>query len=203
MQVARFSHSYDLSQHRASDDVTNCEVFDHLSASYRDTLDYIRSTVESNSETVVRVVVDRPFYPVENEGEFLRFHYALRRVLSAKHVVSLLTYPLHTMSDSLGFHLPQLSNYSIEVESLPRDKTSVYKDYHGILHLHKIDSTCSFTRPQSDMSDRFFKVQRKKFVIEKMHLPPDLSETVSRSSSSGGGGGGGCGGSGGNSPLDF
>ena len=117
-----------------------------------------------------------------DEAAFLRFQYNLRKITAQKNVVTLCLYPTRTMSDSLAFHLNQLFNYVLSVESLPRDKKSVFKDYHGILHLQKIDNMCSFTMPLFDLTDRFFKVQRKKFIIEKMHLPPDLSETVSRSS---------------------
>ena len=88
------------------------------------------------------------------------------------------------MSDFISFSLVHLYNYVLGVESLPRDKKSVFKDYHGILHINKLDNICSFTMPLNDVTDRFFKVQRKKFIIEKMHLPPDLSETVSRSANS-------------------
>lgn len=72
----------------------------------------------------------------------------------------------------------------MSIKSLPRDKTSVFKDYHGILSIIRIDNMNTFTMPIHDLTDRFFKIQRKKFIIEKMHLPPDLSETVSRTTPS-------------------
>jgi elongator complex protein 4 len=121
-------------------------------------------------------------FPVLDEPAFIRFHYNLRRLTALKNVVTFCLYPPKTLSDSLTFQLNQLYNYVLSVESLPRDKKSVFKDYHGILHLQKIANMCTFTMPLHDVTDRFFKVQRKKFIIEKMHLPPDLSETVSRSS---------------------
>lgn len=121
-------------------------------------------------------------FPVDDEATFIRFHYCLRRLIAQKNVVLMCLYPTGVMSDFSSFHLQELFNNVLSVESLPRDKKSVFKDYHGILHLDRIDNMCTFTMPNYDMTDRFFKVQRKKFIIEKMHLPPDLSETVSRSS---------------------
>ena len=91
-------------------------------------------------------------------------------------------YPSLHQSESLIFNLSQHFNYALTVKSLPKKDDSVYKDYHGILKLDKIDNMNTFTMPLNDLSDRFFKIKRKKFIIEKMHLPPDLSETVSRSS---------------------
>ncbi|XP_063681610.1 elongator complex protein 4-like [Bolinopsis microptera] len=180
----RFSHSYDMSQQRPSEDISNCRIFTNSDPSYDDLYIFIESAVHDNEDNVVRIVLDRPMFPVADEAAFLRFHYNLRKLSAKKNVVTLCLYPVRTMSDSLSFYLTQLYNYVLSVESLPRDKKSIFKDYHGILHLVKVANMCTFTMPLHDMTDRFFKVQRKKFIIEKMHLPPDLSETVSRSSNS-------------------
>lgn len=180
----RFSHSYDMSQQRPSEDLSNCRIFTKSDPSYDDLYNFIETAVHENEDNVVRIVLDRPMFPVTDEAAFLRFHYNLRKLCAKKNVVTLCLYPVRTMSDSLSFYLTQLYNYVLSVESLPRDKKSIFKDYHGILHLVKVANMCTFTMPLHDMTDRFFKVQRKKFIIEKMHLPPDLSETVSRSSNS-------------------
>ena len=181
---SRFSHSYDLSQQRSLEDLKNCRLFSKSDATYKDILQFIDSVVKENEDNVVRVVLDRPMFPVIDEAAFVRFHYNLRKITAQKNVVTLCIYPTQTLSDSLSFNLTQLFNYVLGVEALPRDKKSVFKDYHGILHITKLDNMCSFTMPIHDVTDRFFKVQRKKFIIEKMHLPPDLSETVSRSTNS-------------------
>lgn len=178
---SRFSHSYDLSQQRSLEELKNCRLFSKSDATYKDILQYVKTVVKENEDNVVRVVLDRPMYPIEDEAKFLRFHYNLRKITAQKNVVTLCIYPTQTLSDSVTFSLDQLYNYVLGVEALPRDKKSVFKDYHGILHIVKLDNMSSFTMPLHDVTDRFFKVQRKKFIIEKMHLPPDLSETVSRS----------------------
>jgi len=179
---SRFSHSFDLSQQRPPEDLTNCRIYQNSEPSYEDIIHYIESIVQENEDNLVRLVLDRPMFPVLDEPAFIRFHYNLRRLTALKNVVTFCLYPSKTLSDSLTFQLNQLYNYVLSVESLPRDKKSVFKDYHGILHLQKIANMCTFTMPLHDVTDRFFKVQRKKFIIEKMHLPPDLSETVIRSS---------------------
>ena len=184
---SRYSHSYDLSQHRSPEDIAQCHVIPTCS-SHSDLIKYLEQIVGDHDSTVVRIVLDRPVFPVADESEFIRFHYHLRRVTAGKNVVMLCVYPIKVMSEYLSFHLPQLFNNVINVQSLPRDKNSVFKDYHGRLRLIKIDNVCSFTMPLYDVTDRFFKVLRKKFIIEKMYLPPDLSETVSRSSSASTGG---------------
>ena len=59
----------------------------------------------------------------------------------------------------------------------------MYRDYHGLLNIHKIQGLGSLGPPNmliQDPSQLVFKSKRTKFVIEKFHLPPDLSENVSR-----------------------
>ena len=61
----------------------------------------------------------------------------------------------------------------------------MYKDYHGLLTIHRLPSLGSLAPPAQliqDPSQLVFKSKRTKFVIEKFHLPPDLSENVSRDS---------------------
>eukprot|EP00116_Pleurobrachia_bachei_P003906 sb/3464168/ len=197
---ARYSHSYDLSKHIPTSQLSSCHVIPSTTPA-QEILDQISDHI-TKSESVVRVVLDRPFFPDLEDSSIFRFHYQLRQITNTKNSILLCTYP-DCIPSSLSFSLSSLYNNSLTINSLPRDKTSVYRDYHGIINLNKVDNMCSFTSPTPDMSDRFFKIQRKKFVVEKMHLPPDLSETVSRSSSTNSGSGG-CGGSGGAaSALDF
>ena len=80
-----------------------------------------------------------------------------------------------------------LSDYCVSLQSFEGDEkvNEVYKDYHGLLAIHKLPSLGSLAPPAQliqDPSQLVFKSKRTKFVIEKFHLPPDLSENVSRDS---------------------
>eukprot|EP00039_Didymoeca_costata_P005187 m.79263 g.79263 ORF g.79263 m.79263 type:complete len:399 (+) comp12706_c0_seq1:92-1288(+) len=55
------------------------------------------------------------------------------------------------------------------------------KDYHGYFEMRRFPKINSLTCVMPETLDLVFKLRRKNFVIEKLHLPPDLSETVSRS----------------------
>jgi len=77
------------------------------------------------------------------------------------------------------------SDFVVELESFEGDEVvnPVYKDYHGLLYIHKIPSVGLLAPPNSliqDPSQLVFKSKRTKFIIEKFHLPPDFSENVSR-----------------------
>ena len=78
-----------------------------------------------------------------------------------------------------------LSDYCVSLQSFHGEEkvNEVYKDYHGLLNIHKTQSLASLGPPNmliQDPSQLVFKSKRTKFLIEKFHLPPDLSENVSR-----------------------
>nr|XP_060622250.1 elongator complex protein 4 isoform X2 [Anolis sagrei ordinatus] len=78
-----------------------------------------------------------------------------------------------------------LSDTVVGLESFTgseRETNPLYKDYHGLIHIHQIPRLNSLICDVSDMKDLAFRLKRKLFVIERLHLPPDLSDTVSRTS---------------------
>ncbi|GCC34395.1 hypothetical protein chiPu_0012868 [Chiloscyllium punctatum] len=79
----------------------------------------------------------------------------------------------------------KLSDTVIGLESFnvsERESNPLYKDYHGLLHVRQIPRLNSLICEVPDTKDLAFKLKRKMFTIERLHLPPDLSDTVSRSS---------------------
>lgn len=53
-----------------------------------------------------------------------------------------------------------------------RETNPVFKDYHGLFHVTKISATNSLVQYVPPSLDLAFKLRRKKFIIEKLHLPP-------------------------------
>lgn len=87
---------------------------------------------------------------------------------------------------------------SIEIESFAasdRETNPVFKDYHGLLHIRTLTALDTLAAYCPETLDLAFKLKRKRFVIEKLHLPPELGEsdnntksTLSMGCASGGGG---------------
>lgn len=53
-----------------------------------------------------------------------------------------------------------------------KETNPVFKDYNGLFHITKLsalNTMMPFVPPSIDLA---FKLRRKKFVIEKLHLPP-------------------------------
>ncbi|XP_018423313.1 PREDICTED: elongator complex protein 4 isoform X2 [Nanorana parkeri] len=115
-----------------------------------------------------------------------RFLYALRGLLRSSLSVCFITVPEHLIQNkAITVRVRNLSDTVVGLESFigsERESNLLYKDYHGLLYVHKIPRLNSLICDETDTKDLAFKLKRKLFSIERLHLPPDLSDTVSRSS---------------------
>ncbi|XP_039489595.1 putative elongator complex protein 4 [Drosophila santomea] len=100
--------------------------------------------------------------------------------------VCLITMPMHLIAKydaSLVPKIRQLVDYAIELESFAgseRETHPAFKEYSGLLHLHKMSALNTLAVHMPDTTDLAFKLRRKKFVIEKFHLPPELQESSAK-----------------------
>ncbi|XP_074086523.1 elongator complex protein 4 [Macrotis lagotis] len=115
-----------------------------------------------------------------------RFLYVLRGLLRMSLTACIITVPSHLFQNkAITARIRNLSDTVVGLESFvgsEREANSLYKDFHGLIHIHQIPRLNSLIGDVSDTKDLAFKLQRKVFTIERLHLPPDLSDTVSRSS---------------------
>ncbi|XP_034044593.1 elongator complex protein 4 [Thalassophryne amazonica] len=140
------------------------------------------------------------------------FLYGLRALLRSSLAVAVVTVPSHLIENrALVGSITRLCDNAIALESFKgseRDTNPLYKDYHGLLHVRQVPHLNCLASQLPDHKDLAFKLKRKQFSIERLHLPPDLSDTVSRVSRGELAGaammGSACGsGSSGNKHLDF
>ncbi|XP_077316998.1 elongator complex protein 4 isoform X1 [Lithobates pipiens] len=121
-----------------------------------------------------------------NVHSLTRFLYALRGLLRSSLSVCFITLPAHLIQNkAITVRVRNLSDTVVGLESFigsERESNPLYKDYHGLLYVHKIPRLNSLICDETDTKDLAFKLKRKLFSIERLHLPPDLSDTVSRSS---------------------
>ncbi|KAI9542699.1 Elongator subunit elp4 [Dissostichus eleginoides] len=79
--------------------------------------------------------------------------------------------------------ITRLCDNAIALESFKgseRETNPLYKDYHGLIHVRQVPHLNCLASKLPDHKDLAFKLKRKQFSIERLHLPPDLSDTVSR-----------------------
>ncbi|XP_039211848.1 elongator complex protein 4 isoform X3 [Crotalus tigris] len=122
----------------------------------------------------------------ENLHSLTRFMYALRGLLRSSLSVCIITAPTHLIQNkAIMERVIHLSDTVVGLESFigsERETNPLYKDYHGLIHIRQIPRLNSLICDVSNTKDLAFKLKRKLFVIERLHLPPDLSDTVSRTS---------------------
>nr|CAD7409755.1 unnamed protein product [Timema cristinae] len=76
-----------------------------------------------------------------------------------------------------------LCDVSVRLESFAgsdRETNPVLKDYHGFFHINKLPAINTLASHVPESLDLAFKLRRKKFLIEKLHLPPELQESTER-----------------------
>ncbi|XP_061820222.1 elongator complex protein 4 [Nerophis lumbriciformis] len=112
------------------------------------------------------------------------FLYGLRALLRTSLAVAVVTVPSHLIQNiSQMASITRLCDNAIALESFKgseRETNPLYKDYHGLLHVRQVPHLNCLASQLPDHKDLAFKLKRKQFTIERLHLPPDLSETASR-----------------------
>ncbi|NXW17240.1 ELP4 protein, partial [Circaetus pectoralis] len=115
-----------------------------------------------------------------------KFLYVLRGLLRKSLSACIITVPAHLIQNkAIMERVTNLSDMVVGLESFigsERETNPLYKDYHGLVHVQQIPRLNSLICDVSDTKDLAFRLKRKLFTIERLHLPPDLSDTVSRTS---------------------
>lgn len=124
-----------------------------------------------------------PLWYDENFGEdLLKFLTILRAAVRSSVSVCFITMPMHLVAkydDTLVSKIRNLVDYAIELESFAgsdKETNPAFKEYNGLFHLRKIAAINTLSAYMPETTDLAFKLRRKKFVIEKLHLPPELQD---------------------------
>ncbi|XP_062476307.1 elongator complex protein 4 isoform X1 [Pezoporus occidentalis] len=122
----------------------------------------------------------------EDIHSLTKFLYVLRGLLRKSLSACIITIPAHLIENkAIMERVTNLSDTVLGLESFigsERETNPLYKDYHGLVHVRQIPRLNSLICDVSDTKDLAFRLKRKLFTIERLHLPPDLSDTVSRTS---------------------
>ncbi|CAM5121091.1 unnamed protein product [Eretmochelys imbricata] len=122
----------------------------------------------------------------EDIHSLTKFLYILRGLLRMSLSACIITVPAHLIQNkAIMERVTNLSDMVVGLESFigsERETNPLYKDYQGLIHVHQIPRLNSLICDVSGTKDLAFRLKRKLFTIERLHLPPDLSDTVSRSS---------------------
>ena len=218
--VQRGSHagvSYNLSKKVDKEQVENYKKIRFFSfmdfkrrgnSPFKLILDDVQKLASENSENMLRICINSigsPVWYTENFSEdILNFLARLKAIVRCnENVVCLLTMPLNLLNlidDQLIYRIRKLVDINVNLESfddVDKQTNAVFKQYHGLLHLKKLQSLTALQSHKPDSFDLAFKLKSHRFVIEKLHLPPELQDTNEQTMSCATTGGGG------NKALDF
>lgn len=184
---------------KPNSEVTTANIFKDLLLSIKEKI-YREELLTKNSThipSVLRILLSSLGSPLwsqslinsENYDSSLSwFLSALRSLLRQSYATALITIPTYLFEEKYVIkRIEHCCDVVVHLDSFAGSEKSqnpLFKEYHGMLHVKKVPLINSMCGVSIDTSDLAFKVKRKKFVIEKLHLPPELSDTVSRSQSS-------------------
>ncbi|KAM5247053.1 elongator complex protein 4 [Ctenodactylus gundi] len=178
----------------------------HLAHSYTELLQYIKNTIyeegfggsnpKKKQKNILRIGIQNLGSPLwgddiccaencDHSHNLTKFLYVLRGLLRTSLSVCVITMPTHLIQNKAVIaRVSNLSDTVVGLESFigsERETNPLYKDYHGLIHIRQIPRLNNLNCGESDVKDLAFKLKKKLFTIERLHLPPDLSDTVNRS----------------------
>ncbi|XP_057336221.1 elongator complex protein 4 [Microplitis mediator] len=112
-------------------------------------------------------------------GDLMKFLYCFRSLLRNCYAVGVITVPDIFEDDTIMKRIENLSDTAIALESFAgssKETNPIFKDYHGLLHVKKLSAINTLASHCPESYDLAFKMRRKKFVIEILHLPPDFGD---------------------------
>ncbi|XP_058835669.1 elongator complex protein 4 [Topomyia yanbarensis] len=148
---------------------------------------------------------DQNFFP-----DAIKFLTILKSIVRNTLSCCLITLPAHLfrhLENSQQYaRLIDQTDYCVALESFAgsdKETNPAFKEYHGLLDIVKLSALNSLAAFTPETRDLAFKLRRRKFVIEKLHLPPELGDDSSDARGLKAAQTMSCSGGGGNSKLDF
>lgn len=91
---------------------------------------------------------------------------------------------LYFLKDPTLLHrVRNLVDFAIELESFAgseKETNAVFKEYNGLFFIRKMTALNTLASHTPETYDLAFKLRRRRFVIEKLHLPPELQDSEQR-----------------------
>ncbi|KAI6649758.1 Elongator complex protein 4-like [Oopsacas minuta] len=194
----KFCHSFDLT-HKLDYNTfvrenPNLTMINNRSSStaklqYSQLLQSIRDNLNT-ANGVIRIVLQHMGSVLwDNSGpdgsrEFIKFLFNIRALTRCYPVTFLLSYPTYNHSEIYLNRIRYLSDavYRLECfQSSDKEVSPLFSDYHGLFHLVKLPKINSLQSFIPETLNFGFKAKKRKFVIEKLHLPPELGEDDKKS----------------------
>ncbi|XP_012061779.1 PREDICTED: elongator complex protein 4 [Atta cephalotes] len=157
----------------------------------RDGQYFLSETPEQKTKKILRIAIhslgsrlwlsDTEKY---SDSDLLKFLYCFRALLRNSYAVGIVTIPVNNFNSNFAIErIEHISDIAIRLESFAGSAKALnplYKEYHGLLHIKKLCALNGLSHGNSQHRDLAFKLRRKKFLIEILHLPPEFEDTSQR-----------------------
>ena len=193
--AVKFCHSFDLShkldyntfvRENANFTAINNTADSTARMDYSRLLQSIRESLDTvPNKGVVRVVLQHvgsviwSNYGPDGSREFLKFLFNIRALTRSHPITCLLSYPPYNHSELDLNRIRYLGDVVYRLECFQSSEKAVsplFSEYHGLFHLVKLPKINSLQSFIPETLNFGFKAKKRKFVIEKLHLPPELGE---------------------------
>ncbi|CAG9765522.1 unnamed protein product [Ceutorhynchus assimilis] len=127
------------------------------------------------------------------------FIFCLRALVRSAHAVAVITIPSYLYDEESIERCIHSSDIAMKLQSFSGtelEHNQSLQDYNGFFYLTKLAAINSLASKHPGTAEYVFKLRRKKFNIEVLHLPPDIQDDKDKKPSLMCGGGG-------NNKLDF
>lgn len=111
------------------------------------------------------------------------FLFCLRALIRNALAVVVLTIPGKIINSDTVNRCIHTSDIAVRLHSFagtPLEENASLSDYHGFFYVTKLPAINTLVAKEIGATDFVFKLRRKKFVVEKLHLPPELGDSNER-----------------------
>ncbi|XP_014249203.1 elongator complex protein 4 isoform X2 [Cimex lectularius] len=136
-----------------------------------------------DDKSILRVAIQNlgSFFWNNNQKEIPRFLFRLRSICHSSRAVFLITMPKHLMEeDYFSTRSEQMSDIVISLEALNGDANPLYSEYNGLIKFIKVSPIRTLCPSVTEGKDWAFKLVKKKLIIVRLTLPPELNDSTQR-----------------------
>ncbi|XP_050298855.1 elongator complex protein 4 [Anthonomus grandis grandis] len=175
-----------------------------LNPAYNDLLKSIRNKIKDGhfflkdnpeKKTILRIGIHslgspmwlspkKSIYSLERHSQDLHmFIFCLRALVRSAHAVAMITIPSYLYDEDSVNRCIHSSDIAIKLQSFSGtelEKNQSLQDYQGFFYLTKLAAINSLTSKHIGAEDYAFKLRKKKFSIEMLHLPPDIGDDTEK-----------------------
>ncbi|KAK7601061.1 hypothetical protein V9T40_008502 [Parthenolecanium corni] len=187
-----FGNTYNLGNSMMKSELEKVNI-DHWNSrksdhSYDDLLAYLKKHVDDakynlsvpvENRTVLRVALCS-LGTASWVGDIVKFLINLRILIRNSCVTCLITVPTGLFQEFMLHRCEHFCDTVIEMKSFLYDANLAYSDYEGLLILKKLPVINAWCPTIPDSNDWAFKLKKKRFIIERLHISPELNEQTHR-----------------------